>query len=237
MLTDAFGVESSLKQPAWSQIDRLNINLTRGKSRVKKYFLKKIVSGVVAAALIVGTLIVPVLGSSHAEAPLISMDRFADNTDTYAFRSVEAGRSGFVTLIANYIPLQDPSAGPQWFRWDDSVLYEIKIDNTGDGIEDIKYQFRFTTTTVNSNTVLGQSTVNQDGVISNLNDPDYNMPQTYSVTFVDMHTGKSRVIASGLKTPPANIGPRVTPNYETNLGQPAVYNIRGGGKVFAGVLQ
>ena len=234
MLNDAFGVESSLKQPAWSQIDRLNINLTRGKSRVKKYFLKKIVSGVVAAALIVGTLIVPVLGSSHAEAPLISMDRFADNTDTYAFRSVEAGRSGFVTLIANYIPLQDPSAGPQWFRWDDSVLYEIKIDNTGDGIEDIKYQFRFTTQTVNSNTVLGQSTVNQDGVISNLNDPDYNMPQTYSVTFVDMHTGKSRVIASGLKTPPANIGPRVTPNYETNLGQPAVYNIRGGGKVFAG---
>ena len=64
------------------------------------------------------------VASSHAEAPLISMDRFADNTDTYAFRSVEPGREGFVTLIANYIPLQDPSAGPQWFRFDDTVLYE-----------------------------------------------------------------------------------------------------------------
>ena len=201
---------------------------------MKNYLLKKIGSGIAVAALGVAVLIVPVLASSHAEAPLISMDRFADNTDTYAFRSVEAGRAGFVTLIANYIPLQDPSAGPQWFRWDDSVLYEIKIDNTGDGVEDIIYQFRFTTQTVNANTVLGQSTVNQDGVISNLNDPDYNMPQTYSVTVVDVLSGKSRVMASGLKTPPANIGPRVTPNYETNLGQPAVYPIRGGGKVFAG---
>ena len=86
--------------------------------------------------------------ASHAEAPLISMDRFADNTDTYAFRSVEPGREGFVTLIANYIPLQDPSGGPQYYRFDDTVLYEIKIDNTGDGREDIVYQFQFTTRTL-----------------------------------------------------------------------------------------
>ena len=201
---------------------------------MKSYFFKKIGSGIAVAGLIISAFIVPALASSHGEAPLISMDRYADNTDTYAFRSVEAGRSGFVTLIANYIPLQEPSAGPQWFRWDDSVLYEIKIDNTGDGIEDIKYQFRFTTQTVNPNTVLGMSQVAQDGVISSLTDPDYNMPQTYSVTIVDVNSGKSRVMASGLRTPPANIGPRVTPNYEANLGQPAVYNVRGGGKVFAG---
>ena len=62
----------------------------------------------------------PLRASSHAAAPLISMDRFADNTDTYAFRSVEAGREGFVTLIANFIPLQEPSGGPQWFRFDGS---------------------------------------------------------------------------------------------------------------------
>ncbi len=201
---------------------------------MKIYSLKKIGNSLAVAVLSVAVFIVPAMASSHGEAPLISMDRNADNTDTYAFRSVEAGRSGFVTLIANYIPLQEPSGGPQWVRWDDSVLYEIKIDNTGDGIEDIKYQFRFTTQIVNSNTVLGMSTVNQDGVISSLTDPDYNMPQTYTVTVVDMRSGKSRVIASGLRTPPANIGPRVTPNYETNLGQPAVNNLRGGGKVFAG---
>lgn len=187
------------------------------------------------AAVGLSLLAVPALASSHSEAPLISMDRFADNTDTYAFRSVETGRAGFVTLIANFIPLQEPGGGPQYFRFDDTVLYEIKIDNTGDGLEDISYQFQFTTQTLNGETVLGHSAVVQDAVISSLNDPDYNMPQTYSVRRVDRTSGrKGRVIAAGLKTPPNNVGPRVTPNYETNLGQPAVYNLPDGGKVFAG---
>jgi hypothetical protein len=195
--------------------------------------LRALGTKLVGSLIIFSTLTVPLLASSHSEAPLISMDRFADNTDTYAFRSVEAGREGFVTLIANYIPLQEPSGGPQWFRFDDTVLYEIKIDNTGDGVEDISYQFQFTTQTVNPETVLGQSAVNDNGVISNLNDPDYNMPQTYSVRRI----ANRRVpitIASGLRTPPANIGPRVTPNYEQNLGQPAVFPLPNGGKVFAG---
>src|SRR5262245_5063517 len=85
----------------------------------------------------------PALASSHSEAPLMARDRFADNTDTYAFRSIEPGREGFVTLIANYIPFQQPSGGPHFFRFDDSVRYEIKIDNTGDGVEDVTYQFEF----------------------------------------------------------------------------------------------
>jgi Domain of unknown function (DUF4331) len=186
-------------------------------------------------ALIFSMTVFPLLAASHGEAPLISMDRFADNTDTYAFRSVEVGREGFVTLIANYIPLQEPSGGPQWFRFDDSVLYEIKIDNTGDGNADISYQFQFTTQTVNNDTVLGHTTVNENGVISNLTDVDYNMPQTYTVRRVDGSRNRfGRTLAAGLRTPPANVGPRVTPNYEQNLGQPAVYNLPGGGKVFAG---
>ncbi len=173
--------------------------------------------------------------SSHAEAPLTSRDPFADNTDTYAFRSLEAGRSGFVTLIASLIPFQLPSGGPQFYRFDDEVLYEINIDNTGDGAPDIVYQFDFTTQIVNPNTVFGHTTVNENAVVSSLTDPDYNMPQTYTVIRLDSSTGANgRVIASGLRTPPSNVGPRVTPNYETNLGQPAVYNVAGGGKVFAG---
>jgi Domain of unknown function (DUF4331) len=176
-----------------------------------------------------------VMASSHAEAPLISMDRFADNTDVYAFRSTEAGRDGFVTLISNFIPEEDPSAGPQFFRFDDSVLYEIKIDNTGDGVPDITYQFQFTTQIVNPRTVLGMNTVNEDGVISNLNDVDYNMPQTYTVRRIDSGSGRQgRIAANGVRMPPSNIGPRVTPNYETNLGQPAVYGLPNGGRVFAG---
>ena len=194
-----------------------------------------IARSLMSAGLVCATAVMPAMASSHAEAPLTSMDRFADNTDVYAFRSTETGRDGFVTLIANFIPEEDPSAGPQFFRFDDSVLYEIKIDNTGDGIEDVTYQFRFTTQTLNSNTVLGMNTVNIDGQITSLTDPDYNMPQTYSVTRIDRLSGRrGRIIASGLRMPPSNIGPRVTPNYEANLGQPAVYNLANGGKVFAG---
>ena len=200
-----------------------------------KNLFKEIGKGIVGLSLIFSMLVMPLFASSHAEAPLISMDRYADNTDVYAFRSSEAGRTGFVTLIANFIPIQDPSGGPQFYRFDDTVLYEIKIDNTGDGLEDITYQFQFTTQTVNPNTVLGMNTLNQDAVIQTLTDPDYNMPQTYSVTRVDRSAGRrGRLLASGMRTPPSNIGPRVTPNYETNLGQPAVYNLPGGGRVFAG---
>jgi len=177
---------------------------------------------------------IPVRASSHAEAPLISMDRYADNTDTYAFRSVEKGREGFVTLIANYVPFQEPSGGPQYFRFDDTVLYEIKIDNTGDGVEDIIYQFRFKTEVVNGETILGHSTVNEDAVISSLTDPDYNMPQRYSVTRIDNRNRRGRLLGGGFIVPPANVGPRVTPDYETNLGLPAVYHLPNGGRVFAG---
>ncbi len=174
--------------------------------------------------------------SSHAEAPLISQDRYADNTDVYAFRSSEAGRAGFVTLIANFIPLQDSSGGPQFFRFDDTVLYEIKIDNTGDGLQDITYQFTFQTNILNRNTVLGMNTINIDGPITSLADLDYNMPQSYSVRRIDGSTGPNgQLIASGLRMPPSNIGPRTTPNYEANLGQPAVYPLGAdGSKVFCG---
>ncbi|MEP6947598.1 MAG: DUF4331 domain-containing protein [Acidobacteriota bacterium] len=191
--------------------------------------------GLVGLSMILSTSVSPVLASSHAEAPLISMDRYADNTDVYAFRSTEAGRTGFATIIANFIPFQDPSAGPQFFRFDDTVLYEIHVDNDGDGIDDVTYQFNFTTQIVNPNTVLGHNTLNQDGVISSLTDLDYNMPQTYSVRRIDRRSGRrGQIVASGLRTPPSNVGPRVTPNYETNLGIPAIGNLSNGGKVFCG---
>lgn len=185
--------------------------------------------------LCLGMLGVQTFASSHSEAPLISMDRYADNTDTYAFRSVEAGREGFVTLIANYIPFQEPSGGPQYYRFDDTVLYEIKIDNTGDGVEDVVYQFQFKTQIVNGDSILGMGGVNEDAVISSLTDPDYNMPQKYTVTRVDRRSGRQgRLLGGGFFVPPSNIGPRVTPNYEANLGSQAVYNLPNGGKVFAG---
>lgn len=191
--------------------------------------------GLVGLSMILTTSVSPALASSHAEAPLISMDRYADNTDVYAFRSTEAGRTGFATIIANFIPFQDPSGGPQFFRFDDTVLYEIHVDNDGDGIDDVTYQFNFTTQIVNSNTVLGHTTLNGDGIISSLTDPDYNMPQTYTVRRIDRRSGRrGQLIGSGLRTPPSNVGPRTTPNYETALGSQAIYNLSNGGKVFCG---
>ena len=120
---------------------------------------KKIAKGLAAFLVVYCLSIVPLMASSHAEAPLTSMDRYADNTDLYAFRSIDPARSGFVTLIANFIPFQDPSGGPQFYRFDDTVLYEIHVDNTGDGLPDISYQFRFRTSTVNSNTILGHTAI------------------------------------------------------------------------------
>lgn len=187
------------------------------------------------AALCLSLSGINTFASSHAEAPLISMDRYADNTDVYAFRSSETGRAGFVTIISNFIPFQDPTGGPQFYRFDDTVLYEIKIDNTGDGREDITYQFQFSTQTMNQNTVLGMSTINIDGRITSLTDLDYNMPQNYTVRRIDSANPGGQVLATGLRTPPSNIGPRVTPNYEAGLAQPAIYPLgAAGGRVFCG---
>jgi hypothetical protein len=191
--------------------------------------IKKLLVGLLNLSLVA----VPVLASSHSEAPLIARDRFADNTDTYAFRSIEPGREGFVTLIANYIPFQQPSGGPHFFRFDDTVRYEFKIDNTGDGVEDVTYQVEFFTKVKNGETILGQGAVNQDVVINSLNDPDYNEPQTYSVRRIK---GKeNKILGGSFVVPPANIGPKVTPNYEENLGSKAIYDLNdNSGRIFAG---
>ncbi len=94
----------------------------------------------VALALAAAT---PALSSSHREAPNITETPKVDNTDVYAFRSYEPGRAGFVTLIANFQPFQDPGGGPNYFTMDPDALYEIMIDNNGDAREDLTYQFKF----------------------------------------------------------------------------------------------
>jgi len=111
--------------------------------------------------------------SSHREAPLISQDPNADNTDLYAF--VSPDRPDTVTIVANYIPLEEPAGGPNFAAFGDDVLYAINIDNDGDGEEDIQYRFRFKTTIRNPNSFLYDT-----GPIASLNDPNWNMPQTYT---------------------------------------------------------
>ncbi len=193
----------------------------------------------IAVALLVNSVERRTLASSHREAPLIVGDPLIDNTDTYAFRSYEPGREGYVTIIANYIPFEVPSGGPHYYKFDDTALYEIKIDNTGDGVEDITYQFRFTTNVVNPDIVLGAASPNEalsgkggvDPLITSSIDPDYNEVQLYSVTRVD-HAGK-RMLADRLTSPPNNVGVRSTPNYEW-LAQQGIQRLPDGGRVFAG---
>ena len=105
--------------------------------------------------------------SSHREAPLISEDPVADNTDVYAFRSPD--KPDTVTIMANYIPLEEPAGGPNFNTFGKDVVYAINIDNTADGKEDIVYEFRFRTKTRNGDTFLYNT-----GPIDSLSDPDWN---------------------------------------------------------------
>ena len=179
--------------------------------------------------------------SSHREAPEISKDPAADNADVYAFVSPDAPDT--VTLISNFVPLQDPPGGPNFFEFGDDVLYAIHVDNDGDGVPEISYVFRFTTRLRNPATFLYNT-----GPITSLGSPNWNRRQFYSVTRVEgddttayaashghkhRHKLKTRVLARELACPPCNVGPRSTPDYPS-LGQAAVHNLPGGGKVFAG---
>jgi hypothetical protein len=162
--------------------------------------------------------------SSHREAPEISKDPVADNTDVYAFVSPDNPET--VTIITNYIPLQGPAGGPNFYEFGNDVLYSINIDNDGDGEEEVSYQFQFSTQVLDPNTFLYNT-----GPISSLSDPHWNRPQTYSVTKVV--NGQSTVLATGLACPPCNVGPRSTPDYSA-LADAAVHRLSSGEIVFAG---
>jgi len=163
--------------------------------------------------------------SSHREAPEISKDPVADSTDLYAF--VSPDKPDTVTLIANYIPLQQPAGGPNFYEFGDDVLYEIHIDNKGHGRADITYEFRFETRLTTPTSFLYNT-----GPIHSLSDPNWNSKQFYSVTRTD-HRGR-HVLGRHLACPPCNVGVLSTPDYEVKLGHPAVHSLPHGVKVFAG---
>jgi hypothetical protein len=178
--------------------------------------MKKVLFGVAAsAAIATAGLAAAVVGSapdagnasSHREAPLISEDPSADNTDLYAFRSPD--RPDTVTIISNWIPGEDPAAGPNYYTFSPSARYNIYIDRNGDARPDITYRFRFRRTA--GPLFLG------------------NTVQPYTVTKIV--NGRARVFARG-KTPPNNIGPRSTPNYR-QLAAERVLHV-GPTRIFAG---
>jgi hypothetical protein len=160
--------------------------------------------------------------SSHREAPQISKDPVADNTDTYAW--ITPGDT--VTIITSYLPAEAPAGGPNFYEFGDDVLYEIYIDNDGDGRPDVTYQLRFETAITNPNTFLYNT-----GPVTALDSPAWNRRQRYQLA---KRTRRERtVLASGLTSPPCNIGPRSTPGYGA-LAAAAVHTLSDGSKVFAG---
>jgi hypothetical protein len=162
--------------------------------------------------------------SSHREAPEISQDPVADSTDVYAF--VCPDWPDAVALIANYIPLQEPAGGPNFYEFGEDVLYEIHIDNTGDGYPNISYRFEFHTELRNEDTFLYNT-----GPITSLTSPNWNRRQLCSVTRVEGR--EATVYGTGFVCAPCNIGPLSTPNYD-RLAAEAVHSLGGRRHVFAG---
>ena len=163
--------------------------------------------------------------SSHREAPETAKDPVADSTDLYAFVSTNPAEAGTVTIIANYIPLEDPAGGPNFYEFGDDVQYRINVDTNGDGCPDTIYEFKFQTE------VRQESFLYNTGPIETLDSDNWNRRQHFSVT--EIHGDQSWVLMEDLLVPPCNIGPRSTPNY-ADLAAAAVYQVRDGVKVFAG---
>ncbi len=193
--------------------------------------------------------------SSHAEAPFIAQLPSVDGTDLYIFRSYEPGRAGFVTILANYNPLQDAYSGPNFKVMNPNALYEIHIDNTGDAIEDVTFQFRFTNTFAGLTVPVGSV----GGVATNLPIPLINLPpsnpttptlnrtETYTLGVI---RGPRRGVDPTLVANPAggttftkpvdNIGNKSIPNYNGYANQYKYSNLTipgcnaSGARVFVG---
>ncbi len=190
------------------------------------------------------------LASSHREAPSITTTPKVDAADFYMFNSYEAGRAGYVTLIADYLPLQDAYGGPNYFKLDPNALYEIHVDNNGDGKEDLTFQFRFKNTSKAKTLNIGGKDVaiplTQFGAVNDPAGAALNVTETFTVDVVrgDRRTGTHGALtnASGgsatFAKPSDNIGTKTIPNYPAYAAQ-FVYNVNipgcaAPGKVFVG---
>jgi len=193
-------------------------------------------------ALIVGNLLAigmapQAMASSHREAPFITRHPKVDGTDFYMFRSYQAGRGDYTTLIANYAPLQDAYGGPNYFAMDPDALYEIHIDNNGDGKEDLTFQFRFNYANKDTQLTVGGKKVSiplviNGGAIDSPNAAGANVRETFTVTVVqgDRRAGKRLAVTNAdgggttFDKPLDNIGNKSIPNYEAYAAK-HVYNI------------
>jgi hypothetical protein len=180
------------------------------------------------ALLIAATSVSGVLASSHREAPLIAGDPSADNTDLYAF--VSPNDTSKLTIIANYIPLQQPGGGPNFHPFDSSVRYTIHIDNNGDAKDDVTYTVRFADRPASGTNGVSSFLYN-NGPITSVTDPNWLAPQIFSVQRTKGTV--TTTLGAGMRTVPANIGRRSTPDYAA-LAATGIHTLKNGGKAYAG---
>ena len=153
-------------------------------TRIRPMFRQALLPLVIGAALAAGG---PAFASSHREAPFIATQPQLDGTDFYMFRSYEPGREGYVTLVANYLPLQAPYGGPNYFKLDPNAIYEIHVTNNGGAVENITFQFRFQTTLDDNQFTVGGKKVsipvaqNGSGDVNTPNSPALNVHEKYSL--------------------------------------------------------
>ena len=197
------------------------------------------VAAAVAALCAGAAITLPAFASSHREAPFITGMPKVDGTDLYAFRSYEGvaadgsgGRSGYVTILANYQPFQDPQGGPNFFMFDQNALYEIHIDQDGDAKEDLTFQFRFTNTSKNSTLSVGGKNVQipliNSGQITGVNDAKLDVREQFTLGVV--RGGRRSAVATLVNNgtpfdkPVDNIGEKTFPNGYAAYAAQHVYN-------------
>lgn len=166
------------------------------------------------------------LTSSHREAPLVSADPQIDTTDVWAF--VSEDRPDTVTVVASWLPFQEPAGGPNFYSWADGAKYSINIDNDHDARPDLVYEWVFSDHYRNPNTFLYNT-----GQVTSLTDADLNFYQTYDLARVNKDTGKSKVLVNDAIAAPSNVGAASMPNYNGNLFDAAVESF-GAGRTWAG---
>ncbi|MEU6094588.1 DUF4331 domain-containing protein [Streptomyces sp. NPDC047079] len=167
--------------------------------------------------------------SSHREAPLISGQPQYDNTDLYAF--VSPDKPDTTTVIANFVPFEEPAGGPNFYTFADDAQYDLHVDNNGDAQSELIFRYTFKTHRKNGNTFLYNT-----GPVTSLDDPDLNITQTYDIDLLKLHRQKlvSRTkLADDVPVAPSNVGKASMPDYG-KLRDQAVHRLAGGATTFAG---
>ncbi|MEG3629226.1 DUF4331 domain-containing protein [Streptomyces poriticola] len=200
-----------------------------GRSGVATLICGALAAGGLAAAGVTALEPQTARASSHREAPLISGTPQYDNTDLYAF--VSPDRPDTTTIIANWIPFEEPAGGPNFYNFAEDAQYDLHIDNDGDAHGDLLFRYTFSTHTKNEKTFLYNT-----GPVTSLDDPDLNITQTYDIDQVKLEGGKEvsrTTIAHDVPVAPSNVGKASMPDYPA-LRKQAIHELAGGARTFAG---